>query len=1129
MHKTRLARVWLFIAVLSSAIVFGQTSRGTVTGIVSDPSGSAVPGATVELKGTQTGVSRSTTTNQTGVYRFDAVDLGEHDLTFKAQGFRPVTTRSINVQAAQTAGIDIALELGDNVTVVEVSAQAVQLQTEAPVRGGNVNTVQALNLPIYARNPAMLAITLPGVHERRQNTAGAATFSVNGARGRSNNFLLDGTENNDISVAGQAFQVKIPDAVQEVSIQTANYDAEFGRAGGAVVNTIIKSGTNDFHGSLGYVLDATNDDAITNTQSLDPEIQKRGKMFPGTDQYFTGSLGGRIVRDKTFFFTSWQEQRQRSTSQVALTTLSEAGKSKLRSLFPEGANPRADLYLRVTDGVTGTGQFGNIVLGVDPVTGRDRGNIETGTGLFAYPRKFDDRQTISKVDHHFSEKDILTVRYGYEKNALPLSTANFPGYQSSEFNRYQAVVLSETHVFSPSFTNELRLPYNRFVLDVPLDATAADAQSLPIYAFAPLTQIGVSAAIPQGRIANSFVLQDTVSYVRGRHTFRTGVDLMSQRSRQVAPQVVRGSLLFGSATNYSAFANFLDDFSGSSGAASRDFGSPVYYPTYFRHAYFFQDRWQVNANLTLTLGVRYENFGTPMNSLRSPAFTGLFNIDPRTATGPFDQPNQVKRDNNNWIPVIGIAYSPGFKDGWLGRIFGDRRSVIRSGFNMGYDSFFNNIASNGASSSPNVISTSNVFATTVAEPRGRANLSALLPVTARRLTPRDAQNILMSGDLVNPYYMRWSFGIQRELPGSVILDTAYVGSSGVKLYVQQDLNPAVPASLAVLPNGFTSLAQLQAAVSASPNPYLIDSRLDPMQGVRIIRTNDGHSSYHSWQTQVQKRFTRSLGLNVAYTWSKLLDNGSELFTYNNTLPTSSLPPAFGGQRLEKGPSLYDRTHKLSFAWLYELPFMRDQRGALGKIAGGWQIAGITTFESGVPYSVANGADSDGIGGPNRPDLNPAGQDRVRAQWVGISSTNPYGYVNPDIFDAATGKYIAVPMDPKDARYIGQPTFGAAGPPGYVPHTGNAGRNTERIPGLNNWDINLIKNVRITERFRTEFRTEFYNIWNHPQYGYKSVGPFVPGESTIASSVQTSIGGRFANPRFLEAGGRIIRYQLTLRF
>jgi hypothetical protein len=1129
MHKLRLAGALFVFAALFNAIAQGQTSRGTVTGIVTDPSGSAIPGAAIDLKGTLTGVSRSTTTNETGVYRFDAVDLGEHDLTVRAKGFRTTENRALNVQAAQTVGLDVRLEIGDNVSAIEVSAEAKQLQTEAPVRGGNISAMQSMNLPFYGRNPAMLAITLPGVVERRQNTAGSATFSVNGARGRSNNFLLDGTENNDISVAGQAFQIKIPEAVQEVSVQTASYDAEFGRAGGAVVNRVIKSGTNNLHGSLGYVVDVTNDDAITNTQSLDPEIQKRGKMLPGTEQYISGTLGGRLIKDKTFFFTSWQEQRQRSTSQISLTTLSAAGKAKLRSLFPVGANPRADTYLNVTNGVTATGQFGTIALGVDPVTGVDRGSIEAGTGLFAYPRKFDDRQTVSKIDHHFSERDILTFRYGYEYGALPLATSNFPGYQTSDLSRYQAVVLAETHVFSPSFTNELRLPYNRFVLDDPLDATAADAQTLPQYVFTPLSPIGIAASFPQGRIANSYVLQDTVSYVRGRHTFRTGVDLLNQRSRQIAPQNVRGNLSFGSATGYSAFANFLDDFSGSNGGASRDFGSPVYYPTYFRQAYFFQDRWQVNPNLTLTLGVRYENHGTPMNSLMTPAFTGLFNVDPRTAAGPYNQPNEVKRDNNNWIPVVGVAYSPSWQGGWLGRIFGDKKSVIRSGFNMGYDSFFNNIASNAAASSPNLIATSNLFATSVAEPRGRANVSTLFPVAARNLTPRDAQNILMSGDLVNPYYMRWSFGIQRELPGGFILDTAYVGSSGVRLYVQQDLNPAVPAELRVLPNGYSSLAQLQSAVSASPNAYTLDARLDPLQGVRIVRTNDGHSSYHSWQTQFQKRFTRNLGLNAVYTWSKMLDNGSELFTYNNTLPTASLPPAFGGQKFEKGLSLYDRTHKVSLAWLYELPFMRTQQGFLGKIAGGWQIAGITSLESGVPYSVANGADSDGIGGANRSDLNPAGQAGVRAQWVGISASNPYGYINPDVFDGATGRYISTPIDPKDARYIGLPAIGTAGPPGYVPHTGNAGRNTERVPGLNNWDVNLSKNVRINERVSTEFRTEFYNIWNHPQYGYRSVGPFVPGEGTIASSVQTSIAGRFVNPQALEAGGRIIRYQLSLRF
>jgi hypothetical protein len=293
-----------------------------------------------------------------------------------------------------------------------------------------------------------------------------------------------------------------------------------------------------------------------------------------------------------------------------------------------------------------------------------------------------------------------------------------------------------------------------------------------------------------------------------------------------------------------------------------------------------------------------------------------------------------------------------------------------------------------------------------------------------------------------------------------------------------------------------------------------------MQGLRSTRTNGGHSSYHSLQTQVSRRFAREFGLTAAWTWSKLLDNGSEVFTYNNTLATASLPAIFGGQALEKGVSLYDRTHKLSLTYQYLIPFMRTQQGAVGRVLGGWSVAGVTIFESGVPYSVANGLDSDGIGGANRADLNPAGKPGVRAQWTAN------GYINPDFFDTATGKFISVPIDPKEARYIGLPAYGTAN---FTPRTGNAGRNTERVPGVNNWNVNVIKNVRLTEQVSTEFRTEFYNIFNHPQFGYPSVSSFTPGEGTIASSVQTSAAGRFANPRVLEAGGRTIRYQLTLRF
>jgi hypothetical protein len=950
---------------------------------------------------------------------------------------------------------------------------------------------------------------------------------VNGARGRSNNFLIDGTENNDISVAGQAFQVKIPEAVQEVSIQTSNYDAEFGRAGGAVVNTIVKSGSNSLHGSLGYVLDVTNDDAITNTQSLDPEIQRRGRMLFGKEQYYSGTLGGRIIRDKTFFFTSWQEQQQRSQSQVNLTTLSAAGQAKLRQLFPQGTNLRADLYMDVAGSVVGNAPFGTLQLGADPVTGLDRGTIETGTGLYSFAQRYDDRQTLSKVDHNFSERDILSVRYGYEKSASPQQTVAFPGFQTSSFNRYQLAVVSETHVFSPTMTNELRLPYNRFVLDSPLDPANPIAVSLPRYVLTPLTELGIATTYPQGRFANNYQLQDTFTYIRGRHTFRTGLDLLVQRSKQFAPINERGTISYGSSTGYSAFANFLDDFGGG-GLTSRDFGSAAYYPEYFRQAYFFQDRWQVNPNLTLTLGLRYENHGVPINSLRTPAFTGLFNIDPRTATGPFDQPNSVKRDNNNWAPTVGLTYSPNLGEGLLGKLLGQKKTVFRTGFNMGYDSFFNNIASNAATSSPNIISTSLPSIVNAENQRGNENHSTLLPQTARRLTPADSQGLVAS-DLVNPYYMRWSFGIQRELPAQMVFETAYVGTSGVRLFIQEDSNPIVtPVELRQLPAGFSTLADLQAAVNSSATPYNLQPRLDPLQGGRSTRTNGGHSSYHSLQTQLSRRFADSFGLVAAWTWSKLLDNGSEVFQYNNTPHTASLPAIFGGQGLEKGPSLYDRTHKLSLTYMYEIPFMRTQQGALGRVLGGWRVAGITIFESGVPYSVANGLDSDGIGSFNRADLNPAGRAGVRAQWVGVSPTNPFGYINPDAIDPATGQVTTtpVPIDPREARYVGLPAYNT---PGFTPRTGNAGRNTERIPGLNNWNVNVFKNVRITEGVSTEFRTEFYNVFNHPQFGYKSVSSFAPPEGGIASSVQTSAGGRFVNPRVLEAGGRTIRYQLTLRF
>jgi hypothetical protein len=303
----------------------------------------------------------------------------------------------------------------------------------------------------------------------------------------------------------------------------------------------------------------------------------------------------------------------------------------------------------------------------------------------------------------------------------------------------------------------------------------------------------------------------------------------------------------------------------------------------------------------------------------------------------------------------------------------------------------------------------------------------------------------------------------------------------------------------------------------------LTGRLDNLQGYRLTRTNGGDSNYHAFQSQLNRRFGAGFQMSAAYTWSKLIDNGSEIFTSLQGAPQNTqLPAIFGGLTADRGISLFDRPHRATFTYIYQLPWMRQQQGLFGRILGGWQVSGVTTFESGPPQNVSNGVDSDGLGSNfDRPNLNPAGRPGVRAQ---PSATSATGYVNPDVL-GPDGRYISQPINPAEARYIGNPAFSGTRPG----PTGNTGRHTERMPGLNNFDVNLTKNVRITERVSTQFRAEFYNIFNNPMYGYPSVSPFSPPQQGIAASVMTSAPGRFLQPQYADGGGRVIRYQLRVQF
>lgn len=1107
--RYRLAlRLSLLAACLAAACgtLAAQTSRGTVTGLVTDAQKAVVTGATVELTGLATNVTRTTQTNDAGLYRFDAVDPGTYRVTVKATGFRTFVAGNVLVSAAQVASQDARLEVGDVQQVVEVVESSVQLQTEAAVRGGNVESRNIIELPYASRNPVDLGLTVPGVTSSKFATP-SNTFVVNGARGRSNNFMIDGTDNNDISVAGQAFEVLNPGAVQEVSVQTTNYDAEFGRAGGAVVNVITRSGTNNYHGTAGFVLDATRDDAITSSLAQDPAIQARGKNFPGTEQQFDGTFGGPLRRDRTFFHLSYLELRQFSTSTNEMVSPTTTGRATLQRLFPKGQNRNADLLQDITAGYDGVFRTFNVPLG------GGKPDIEFGRIITPYAQTLRIRQYGAKIDHRFSDRDTLAGRFLIDDQLQPTGgeTLSFPSFITSATQKTTSISLYHTHVFSPTMTNELRPGYTRFNLDYPLDPANPLGRTLPLIAIAGINTTassvyGIRSNFPQGRLFNNYVLQDTMSTVKGTHTLRFGFDMMDQRARQAAPFNERGTLSYGNssgAQSFSGLANFLDDFGGA-GSATRTFGSPFYYPSLFRQAYFFQDRWRATPGLTLTLGVRYEYFGTPMNVILNPVYSGLHNVDPVTLDSPLYRPNKVDPDYNNVSPTVGLAYSPAFDSGWLGTLFGNRKSVLRMGYGIGYDSYFNNITSNMVAGAPNSVSDQTPSQVTPAAPRGVANLSRLLPTTPPALTPYLSQTSVYK-DIRNPYIQRWSAGMQRELPSGMLLDMAYVGTKGTRLFASEDGNPLVTQELRVPVPSFVTRRE---------------ARLDQLQGSRLIRTNGGSSTYHAAQFEVKRRFANGFGFTSAYTWSKTIDNASEIFSFGNTssLQNTSVPSFFGGLQIDRGLGFFDRTHRLVFTYIYELPFQKEQRGVLGKIAGGWQLSGISTYESGVPYTVANGQDADGLGGStfDRPDFNPAGRAGVRAV---PNRTSPTGYVNPDDGNA--------PIDPREARYIGI----AANDGTRRTPPGNLGRNTERGPGLKNWDVNIIKNFRIAERVRLEFRTEFFNIWNTPMYGKVSVSPFAPSQNaqTIGASVFNSQPGLFLNETAQDGGGRVIRWQLRLHF
>ena len=1050
--------------LLTIAAAAQTTSRGTVSGTVLDPSSAVVPNADVTLTNAGTGVARHTTTNSAGLYRFEAVDLGTYTVAVEAKGFAAARVTDVEVSAARVLDIPFNLKVGQTSEVVEVQgvSAGLDLQTSEQVRGETIQSRTIESIPVFLHDTLTLAQLAPGVavsgggdgtRSRNINIQGNLAFSANGQRARSNNFMIDGAENNDISVTGPAYTINNPDVVQEVNIQTSNFTAEFGRAGGAVINQITKSGTNALHGTARY--------SYTGSafKALNFQDKVNGLKTPPRDieNIPAFSIGGPVViphlyngHNKTFFFGGAQWDREFGKATFTLTEPTEAGVSVLQSLA--SSCPNAALYLKVLGSLRGAANPSNISIAAPAGSTTCNGSLRAGQNVqvgqlsrVAANAILDNNHQI-RVDHIVSDKQNMSFRWLWDRNSTNPGFNNLPGFDNTIAGIAVQAGFSDTYVISPRMTNEFRFNYGRLGQDVPLAAPDTFHATLPVYTIAGLigpnnNTFGGANNIPQFRFANNWQYADNVTMVRGTHTFKFGADLLRQLARQHPPFLERGSLTYNASGATTGLANFLDDFGGSAGSVQKLFGNSIYYPNLFRQAYFFQDSWKATRDLTLNLGVRYENYGTPVNIFKIAAFT---NYDPVN----FATPHKVNPDNNNFAPTVGFAYNPDSR--WLG----GKKTVIRGGFQTSYDVGFNNLLSNIAGTTPNAVGTNFVSTTSTTQPRGSANQTAsFASITATPLTKDVAQGSLFLKDMPNPYTNRWSLGIQRELPSNVILDVSYVGSESHKQYRSIDMNPIV--------NPATG-DRLHPELQVTPASVSVSKRAG--EGLRNIRCACANGNYNGLQVEARKGISNTplgiFGVHTTYTYGHSLDEISDVFAQNsNASSFQSVSQVVGGSRhLDYANSDFDYRHNavVDFTWNIRAP----KTGFAGRVLGGWRLAAIQRWQSGFPYTIHNGIDRNGDGqsSPDRPDIgNFAAPLNTRAIRSASCST---GYANPDAANAC--------VSPTSVHFI----EGTG-----LPTALTVRRNSARTRATDYLTLSVAKETVVSERVHLNYSLEMFNVPN----------------------------------------------------
>jgi hypothetical protein len=1026
-----------------------QTPTASLSGIVEDSSGAVIANAKVTARNTATRIDYAASTDARGAYQILNLPPAIYDVTAAAEKFKSEVQHGVILQVAGHARTDFSLAVGQVAETVQVSSQAALTDTESAAVGAVIDNQKVLELPLNARQFYSLALLTPGVYQPAQNsTLGyRGGFNVAGSKETWNNFTLNGVDDNDEAIDGPSYRPSV-EAIQEFKVLTGIYSAEYGRTSGGQVVVVTKSGGNKFHGDLFEFLR----NQLVDSQNF---FTPPGKTPPYHRNQFGATLGGPIQHDKTFFFVNYEGlrlvQQYVALSTVPTTAMLQGDFRSLLSLPTpiHVINPFTGVDFTTPNVIDPAylSTLGGELASFYPQTptyptpaGQKPGNNYN----FSQPGTEQLNEFAIRVDRTFSPSDSAYANYNFFNDPTFVPGNNqcgpyyVPGFGCKDGLTTQLAVVSETHIFRPTLTNEIRLNFERFRQSgIQQDVTASfpglagvfngvlpNNTGLPNTSVTGFSTIGGATNMPQQRFDNTYQFFDALSYTRGKHTLRVGADLRYADSIDETIYTGRGALTFtapsaGPSSGYS----FADLLLGIPTTTTRNPTAPTMRPYHHDVSFFGLDDWRYRPYLTFNLGLRWE-YDSPIRDL-SDNLSGF-----NAATGVIDWAGHngvadhlSKYDLNNFGPRLGFSWQPRHNSD----------TVVRGGFGVFYNvpvllQGFVNVLDQYPVRNPQTFTATKTAIITLSNAFPAANAAGSR--TATGINP----------NFSTPYVDEWSLGIQQAISKSAFIELTYLGSKGTKLPTEININQAV----------------LGAGSVNSRRPYQTPYVGLTFGNITYLQT-EGNSSYHSLQAKLQQNYSNGLSYLVAWTYGRSIDDGPGYEASSNA--SKQLPQNSYNPKGEKGLSDFDVRQRIVASPVYNLPFGLHGKhlinGLPSQIIGDWQISGIVTWQTGQPFTEYYGTDNSNTGeNADRPNVvsNPnSGAPHTVAQWFNTAAF-------------------------------------AAAPAGSF---GNEARNSIIGPGYTDLDTALARVFPIHDGISLHFRAEAFNLANHPNF-YNPTGTFGSG-------------------------------------